>query len=78
MQEARFALRKFCQQFVLLTLELTQYAVNQSFQLGTFNRNGTFHCLSQRSMRWNAGMKKLVETDHDQIMHGTLLAAHRA
>ena len=78
MQEARFVLGKFSQKLILLSLELTQYAVDQPFQLRTFNRNGTFHRLCQRGMRWDAGMKKLIKTHHNQIMYGALLACHWA
>jgi hypothetical protein len=52
-QETCFALGKFSQKLFLLSLELTQYAVDQPFQLRAFNRNGTFHRLSQRGMRWD-------------------------
>ena len=78
MKETGFAFCKFCQKFFLLTLELTQYAVDQPFELGTFNRDSTFYRLSQRSMRWDAGMKKLIEANHNQIMDGTLLTGHWA
>ena len=73
-----FALRKFSQQLFLLSLELTQYTVDQPFQLRTFNRNGTFHRLSQCGMRGDSGMKKLIKTHHNQIMYGALFAGHWA
>lgn len=76
MQITCFTLPELSQKFFLLSLELAQNAINQPFQHRTFNHNGTFHCLSQCGMRRDTRVKKLIEANHNQIMHGALLAGH--
>ena len=77
-KEAQITLREFSEQFFLTALELTQYAVDQPFQLWTLNDDGAFNGFRQCGMRWNTGMQQLVEAHHDQVMDGALFARHRA